>query len=443
MNFNISGKQSQPFSSWHRYTPLIIVLVTFLCISNINLRKGYKDGSMEADGKGYYAYLPAIFIYHDLSFGFFDTIENKVYENPNLKYNYLRTYNGDTINKYFSGTAVCMLPFFLLGHLTTLLACTIADGYSYYYMLWIHIGALFYLFVGLFALQQLLRTYEIEEKWISLTMAAAVFGTNLFYYTLTEYSMSHLYSFTMITAFLLMARRYFKQNLPVSLFLSFIFLGITCLIRPVNCIILLTVPFIAGDYQILKQGIVSLKDHWYWFLGGMLISLIILSIQPLIYYLQTGSFLVYSYPGEGFNFKDPHISDVLFSYRKGLFIYTPLTLLSLAGLILLWKDNKYGFTMSAIFLLAFTYMVSSWHMWFYGGSFSQRVFIDILALFSILLAMSLQKLPKGWIRKCYISLVVVLILFCQFQTYQYRHMVIHWSDMTKERYWNNFFKLNP
>ena len=32
---------------------------------------------MESDAKGYYAYLPAVFVYEDLHFGFFDEIEKR------------------------------------------------------------------------------------------------------------------------------------------------------------------------------------------------------------------------------------------------------------------------------------------------------------------------------------------------------------------------------
>jgi len=67
------------------------------------------------DGNGYYAYLPAIFIYHDLHFGFFDKIaEQEGYQN--MKYDYRYEYRGHTVNKYFAGTALAQLPFFLTAY---------------------------------------------------------------------------------------------------------------------------------------------------------------------------------------------------------------------------------------------------------------------------------------------------------------------------------------
>ncbi|MBK7172878.1 MAG: hypothetical protein IPH84_06520 [Bacteroidales bacterium] len=421
----------------------IIVLITFLAISNINLGKDYKSGKMEADGKGYYAYLPAVFIYHDLSFRFFYQVERQTYYDPNYLYNYLREYKGKTINKYFAGTALCMLPFFLIGHLFTLFSNYPPDGYSYFYMLWIHLGALFYLFAGLIALGKLLKSYDIRDKWIRLTLPAIVFGTNLFYYVLTEFSMSHIYSFTLITSFLLCARLFLKGGKNILAFRALIILGIITLIRPINIVILISIPFLADSPEMLRNGLKRLLKAYHSWIPGITGFLLIVSIQPIIYKIQTGSFFVYSYPGEGFNFLQPHIFQMLFSYRKGLFLYTPLLLVSLLGFYYLWKTNKYQLFTLAGFLMIITYLFSSWHMWYYGGSFSQRVFIDFFALFAILLGITLNRVTPGLKRNSLLITIFLLCLFCQYQTYQYRHMVIHWSDMTRDLYWDGMFKLNP
>ena len=57
-------------------------------IINTTFKKDYKTGIIESDAKGYYAYLPAVFIYHDLNFGFYNDIEIKTYYNPNLSLDY-------------------------------------------------------------------------------------------------------------------------------------------------------------------------------------------------------------------------------------------------------------------------------------------------------------------------------------------------------------------
>jgi len=397
---------------------------------------------MEADGKGYYAYLPAVFIYNDLSFKFFHSIEKEKYYHPNYYYAYLRVHNDKVINKYYVGTAVSMTPFFAIGHLKALLGGWPADGYSYPYMVWVHFGALVYLLIGLLALRRLLRTYSIDEKWIALTLAAIVFGTNLFYYVLTEFSMSHVYSFSLITCFLLFSRKTMLGGSLNHFLWASVILGWIILIRPVNAVVVFALPFLAGNPHNLKDIFSRLLLKWKYVLSAVLIIAAIASIQAIIYKIQTGDFFVYSYPGEGFEFTRPHMGSMLFSFRKGLFVYTPLLLISLVGFRFLWIMQRFQAVALFVFFLLILYLFSSWHMWYYGGSFSQRVFIDYYARFAILLALTLQFL-KGMIRKIYITGIIVLSLFCQYQTYQYRHMVIHWSDMTKEKYFEGFFKLNP
>ena len=67
----------------------------------------------------------------------------------------------------------------------------------------------------------------------------------------------------------------------------------------------------------------------------------IMAIQSVIYKLSTGYFWVYSYGEEGFNFGSPHFIDILFSYKKGLFLYTPIYLIALLGLYFMYKKNKF------------------------------------------------------------------------------------------------------
>ena len=61
-------------------------------------------------------------------------------------------------------------------------------------------------------------------------------------------------------------------------------------------------------------------------------------VPQMIYWKEmTGRWLYFSYGSdERFFFGDPAIIKGLFSYRKGLFIYTPLLLFAFAGVISLW-----------------------------------------------------------------------------------------------------------
>ena len=40
------------------------------------------------------------------------------------------------------------------------------------------------------------------------------------------------------------------------------------------------------------------------------------------------------------------------------------------------------------------------------------------------------------------TIVVLCIMLCQFQTYQYRYYIIHWENMNSEKYWEVFLQLD-
>jgi len=128
---------------------LVLIFGILIVVSlNLNSGKGYSDGIIEADGKGYYAYLPAIFIYHDLNFSFYDEIENQKYKSEYHYYEYRIGAEGKVINKYYAGTAVAMAPFFLVGHFLSILTTQPLDGYSWYYTFMINIAGLFWLLIA-------------------------------------------------------------------------------------------------------------------------------------------------------------------------------------------------------------------------------------------------------------------------------------------------------
>jgi len=334
------------------------------------------------------------------------------------------------------------MPFFLAGHAITQVTGLTPDGYSYYYTMMVHLGAMVYLFLGLIGLRKLLFTYQTDEKTIALALFAIVFGTNLFYYTVTEFAMSHLYSFTAITWFSYFTRLYFQHPSVKFILINSILLGLITLIRPVNLMIVLSVPFLAGNSDDLLKGIRMFFSKTRVWITALLLFALVAGIQFIIYKISTGSYLVYSYKEEGFNFLHPQVLNFLFSYRKGMFVYTPMLLVSMAGFIFLYRESRFRFFSLLVFFFALIYVFSSWHMWFYGGSFSQRVMVEYYAFFAILFASSMKLLTNLKIKRLFTGLIFLLIVLCQIQTYQYRRMQIHWSDMDKEKYWNVFLRVD-
>ncbi len=419
-----------------------IMGVMLVVSSNLNWGKDHWKGILEADAKGYYAYLPAAFIYEDPNFGFFDAIEKEKYYNPNFYYDYRASANGKTISKYYVGTALVQLPFFLVAHGIAHIWDFDLDGYSKPYPILINLASVFYLLLGLVFTNRLLAQFQIQARNRAFVLGALLFGTHLFYYSVVEPGMSHIYSFAFIAMFLCYGQRYFSQQRARDILRLGVLLGIIVLIRPVNALVVLSLPFLAGNWDRFQAGLQGFLHHYRQSLFAALAVASILSTQLVYYKIATGNYFVYAYGEEGFHWLEPNIINILFSYKKGLFLYTPLLFLALFGLVPLYRQNRFRALSWMGFFAVLTYIFSCWWMWYYGGSFSSRVYVEYLPVFAILLALPLQHFQPKPLKRTYIIAIALLVVLCQIQTYQYRYFQIHWSEMTQEKYWEVFLRID-
>lgn len=416
-------------------TIILIGILLLFSSANINWGNNRWQHIIKADGKGYYAWLPAIFIYNDVNFGFFDKIEKQKYFKEELFYDYRVNINNKTSNKYFLGTAILQMPFFLTAHLITKLTKNDADGYSKWYAIFINVAAIFYALAALFFSNKLLKNFGIKDINRCITLIIMAFSTNLFYYVVGEPAMSHIYSFFCITSFCYYVSQ--LKNQKKAIYISAILFGIIVLIRPINAIIILFIPFLFSDFLNFRNTLLSTLKN---IILPAFIFFVIVSIQPAFYYFQTGHFLPDTYPDEHFNFLRPQIIMFLFSFKKGLFLYSPIFILSTMGFYFLYFKNKFHFYYLLFYCCFLIYILSSWWNWWYGGSFSSRVILDYQIIFVLLFALCLENLNKK-LKPVYISIAVIFLILCQIQTYQYRYYIIHWENMNKELYINSILAI--
>ncbi|MGE5425192.1 MAG: hypothetical protein ACM3N9_07495 [Syntrophothermus sp.] len=387
-----------------------------------------------SDGRGYYAYLPALLIDHDPTFSQVVEREKKLLGFPNYKPGYLVQSDGQTMNKYFSGEALLLLPFFLLGMLITFLTGHSMDGYSFFFQFFTGIGSLVYLLTGLNFIRKILKQYDIASPINSLVLVLILFGTNLFYYSIWQPTMSHVFSFFAVSAFAWYSICCFEEWKRSDAILMAFFFALVCLIRPTNGIVLLLLPFFAGN---LEKFIAFWKNTWCdkkTTFMGIAIILLILAIQPVLWYIQTGRFFVWSYADEGFHFSSPEIHNVLFSFRKGLFVYTPLILVTWLGIIRLFFRNRLQFFSMLAFLVVSTYIISCWWSWYYGDGFGLRAFIDYYGIYAILLGVLLQKIHSRVAIALLALAFLPLVYINLFQSWQYSVNIIQPNSMNKEKY---------
>jgi len=415
------------------------VVLVFLYILLINNYLGNANRTLNADGVGYYEYLPSLFIHHDMYRKDVTSATDTSLYHRISSYAFYVDYEDFKVNKYPCGTAVLESPFFLFTHMIVPNEGNYEDGYQRPYQLAVFYAALFYLFLTLVFMAGLLKMYGIRRPIIIATQFLMVFSTGVLHYANDEAGFSHIYSLFAITAFSYYTKAYFSTKLRKQFFLASVFLGLIVILRQVNIIVLLIVPFLAGSFSELKMGLKVFKDFKA-VLQSLLIFFGIFSIQAGLWYAQTGHFLVYSYQGEGFNFLSPEIFNVLFSYRKGLFIYSPILFISLYGLVVLIIKKQYYLVITwALFFTVLTYILASWHSWFYGCSYGQRPYIDFYALFFLLLAFLLNE-THNILRFTILILSFVTIPINIIQTYQYKSFILEWTWMDKKKYWDVFLK---
>jgi hypothetical protein len=420
----------------------VLFLVVF--VNFFHGRYNKPDGVIQWDIKSYYAYLPATFIYKDLSLQFRQDNLKKFgdliwpIETPIGKKAIITT----------MGMSILYTPFFLVAHTVALLTLYEADGYSIPYKFALTFSALFYFWLGLHFLIKILRKH-FEEKVIAFTILGIGLGTNLFYYTTYEAPMTHAYNFALITAFIWLTIRFYENPSIKRILLSGTLAGLITLIRPTNIIVLL-IFFLWNikSWNCIKSRFSFFIKHFHWILI-MAGAFILIWIPQFIYwYNVSGTLFYFSYgeAGGSFFFNNPQIFNILFSYKKGWLVYTPIMIFSLGGLILLPKRLPGSLTSILTFTIFNIYILASWWSWWFGGGFGLRAFIDSYGILAIPFACFVDfsyNLKYKWKRIVIFSVLTLLIGFNQFQTRQYVNAAIHWWWMNKEAYWETFLKLRP
>jgi hypothetical protein len=399
------------------------------------------------DGKGYYAYLPAVFIYNDSSYDFTKGVEKKYYpEDGSLAKGFYHPSGEGVVNQYFCGLALLWLPFFLLAHFLSYLLGFPTDGYSLLYQFSICVASLSYLCLGLIALFKTGKHLAIKEKPLFIALFCLVFGTNLFHYAVDAPFMSHVYSFSCISLFLYVLCLLDKQITAKRLYSLAIISAIIVLLRPTNAVVFLCIPFIFNGLKpTQKIFLTTWNTKRTPLLIAALIFLAVVSVQLFLWKWQSNQWIVDSYADEGFHFLNPQFSKVLFSIRKGWLVYTPMATFFLLGIALMIKQAQQRAWFLLIFLLLALYIVSCWHLWAYADSFGQRPLIDYYGILVLPFAWLIQRATNAnrLIAASLFTLLTGCILLNQIQNYQLKHFILKADKMDWTSYKQHFLQLAP
>lgn len=423
---------------WNRKYIFLFISLFIIVLTQrfLNDKQRGLMNSVSSDGFGYYCYLPAAIIYQDFTYEFYNKSENRI--NPYFR-PAIGKYKDRGLNKYYCGTSICLLPFFLIGILISVIAGTDINGYTDTFLMLVSIASIIYYLLSIFLISKTAKFFNISEKTSFMGCLIFFFATNLFHYIVQEPSMSHAYSFFAVSLFFYLFVNLLKNTTSINLFFLGLSLGLVFLIRPVNIVILLFTPFF---FESIKEYLFFIKKiivgHFKGFVYFVLATTFSVFIQFILYYFQTGDFFIVSYSGETFNFLKPEFFNILFSYQKGLLLYVPI-LFGVAVFVLLTKNNWYKKLVFFITIFVFLYITASWWCWWYGGGFSIRPIVDVLPLFIIISILIYSEL-SAIKRRLILITTIPFLFFSQLMAYQYANLLIHPDMMNKEKYWDVFLE---
>jgi hypothetical protein len=165
---------------------------------------------------------------------------------------------------------------------------------------------------------------------------------------------------------------------------------------------------------------------------------LVLAPQLALYKWITGSWLANAYVTHspmGFRFASPHLAGVLFSTEKGLFFWSPLLLLAVAGFFARSSAAAELRLAATMVLVIQTYLIASWSEWQFGASYGHRAFTDGLGLFAPFLAAFFDRIaPRRNIRAAVAVVATAAVLLSIAQMVQYWIGILPYADTTWSQY---------
>lgn len=414
----------------------IVLVLAFIRIGYFRWDTPTVTTTLSWDAFGYYLYLPGKFIYHDLTHLEWLPHIVEQYQPTGHLYQVMPLPNGNFAMKYLMGLSILYLPFFFLGHWAAGWLGHAQDGFSAPYQLAICFGAWVYAVIGLLILRRVLLRF-FSEPISALTLLLVALASNYPQYVSADSGMTHGFLFTVYSFALYVVMRWHERPSKIWAFLIGLTLGVASITRPTEGVML----FIPLLWR--WQATEKTPTKWAFFRQNpahlaLAAAGVFLGILPQLMYWKavTGQWIFDV--GSKFLFFQPHWQ-VLFGWEKGWFIYTPVTILMVAGMFLL---RGYPFRRAVwVFALLNIWIIIAWSDWRYGATYSCRALVQSYPVLTLPLAVLLEKTWRDRRKYLWLPVAAVLVAVNLFQIWQYNRTIIHYDHMNR-RYYQVVF-LNP
>ncbi|MEQ1746303.1 MAG: hypothetical protein ABMA02_12820 [Saprospiraceae bacterium] len=403
------------------------------------------------DAWGYYAHLPAAFIYHDI--GTYDsTIAATRKYDPNIpdpkidKYGLRETPIGKHIIKYPVGVPLLEVPFFGAAHIWAgASGGTYApDGFSRPYMMLAGLGAIFYALLGLILLWRVLARYFPTSTVLALVVGISL-ATNLYYFSVYNSVMSHAFLFFLHAALIWTTIRFWERPGGLRAAAVGLAAGMIAITRTQE-VIAAIIPLVWGltNWASVRERVQFIALRWKWCFVAVLAFFAALFPQMLYWKMVGGSWLYFSYQGETFDFRHPHIWGGFTDFRNGWLIYTPIMILALVGLFRLRRSAPAALWPFFAFVPLHVFITYSWWCWTYINGFGSRPMVETYALMALPLGAFWQWGSEQLWKKCLNWVALFFFVWLNiFQTWQLREGILWTENGNRAHYLAIFGTLHP
>jgi hypothetical protein len=394
---------------------------------------------VDSDGIYYYQYLLSIAQDQDVDFSNnYRVTPPDFVVNSTLDYYQLQAEiipeTGLPVNYFTVGPAILWYPFYMavdtaIRSINALTGSSLGTtGWELPYQYGVMFSSVIYTTLAAWFSFRFLQQY-FSDSAAFITSISSVTATALLYYATIDASMSHAYDYFTLAAFL-----YYYSRLVSESSGSFDWIaagtygGLHVLVRTQN-IVTIGIFSIALVIYLLHKRKISMVPIFY--LTPLALSLALLGVVNNQLFGNP-----FSIPqGSGFlNLFRPHIIEVLFSPRNGLFSHHPILLFGAGGLCYIGYRNRSAKMIIILYplllaLLAQVYINSIAADWWAGAAFGGRRFTGMVAAFGFGFAGGLDVLGKtiGWRRiiKGVLALSVINFALMNIHMFVWNHHAPH------------------
>lgn len=429
----------------------LILIIVIYCITYLFENKNYQ---ISYDSFGYYAYLPALVHLKDIKLNnthLLDSI-NKLADPDLALYQIYKVKNSDnSVIRYPIGLAIAYSPAYIVGYFIS--SCIGVDheyGFNLIFKKSVFYWSFLITLMGIYFLFNFIRFYY-NEFITSLCVGLIVFGTNYFFHSVMHGHglMSHNYLFTLYSILLYVTHQYYLKNSYKYLLFIILVCALILIIRNSEIFCFL-IPLLYGvnSWESIWKNVKRLIEKPLNLILAILPGLSIVFVQLFYWKIVTGQWIYYSYQdnqGQVLEITKPYILEVFLSARKGLFIYTPLSILMIIGIFYLKKVHTEWLFPILLFSIVNLYLISSWTCWWYAESFGQRAIIPMYPLFALGFAALLSKLmeKKLTYKLLAFSGIFAIVFLNLFQTWQIRQGILASNYISKDYYLSVFGQTTP